>query len=244
MIQIWAVYLRGLLIVKKRFLRTLLGMIISPLLYAIAFGWGIGNDLSVEGVPYLYFMLPGLIALGGMNQSFSIGTELNIARFYNRVFEEFLLAPSSAYRIVFGNVLYGVTKGVVSFCILMIIALITGTLGSCNPIIIVPVLLNCLMFASLGVLISLIVKSHRDMGTFSSFVIVPMSFLANTFFSLKKLPEFLIVLTKIIPLTHASITIRGAFLGAAVPVYHYGVLLGYIVCFFCLALFQVRRAVE
>jgi ABC-type polysaccharide/polyol phosphate export permease len=108
----------------------------------------------------------------------------------------------------------------------------------------VPVLLNCFLFASLGVFIALTIKTHRDMGFFTTFVITPMSFLSNTFFSLRRLPDFLVVLTKIIPLTHASITIRAVFLGYSIPVYHYLVLVGYGALFFLLAVRQVHRAVE
>jgi ABC-type polysaccharide/polyol phosphate export permease len=58
------------------------------------------------------------------------------------------------------------------------------------------------------------------------------------------LPDFLAVLTKTIPLTHASITIRAEFLGYSVPIYHHFVLIGYGVLFFLLAVRQVHRAVE
>ncbi len=244
MIGVWAVYQRGLYIISKRWIKLILSLVVSPLLYAIAFGWGIGNDLTVEGVSYLTFMLPGLIALSGMTQSFGIGTELNIARFFNRVFEEFLLAPVSAATVVLGNVFYGMTRGLLSFIILIGIGYLTGTPMHLRPTLILPVLLNCFLFASLGVFIALTVTTHRDMGAFTSFVIVPMSFLSNTFFSLGKLPELLQVLTKIIPLTHASIAIRGVFLGRSVPVLHYVAMVGYAAVFFAAAVHRVHRAVD
>ena len=244
MISIWAVYLRGLLITKKRILRTILSLTITPLFYAIAFGWGIGDAFKVEGVPYLYFMLPGLIALSGMNQSFGIGTELNIARFVNRVFEEFLLSPAGSVRIVIGNVLYGTTQGLLSFAVLTAIGWSLGMNPLASPIVMVPVILNCLTFASLGVLVSLTVKTHRDMASFTSFVMTPMSFLSNTFFSITKLPPVLAGFAKVIPLTHSAIAIRGYLLGRNVPIYHEFVLAGYFVLFFALAVRQVQRAVD
>ncbi len=242
MIQTWAVYLRSLLIVKRRLLKTIAGIILTPLLYAVAFGWGVGRGLIVEGVPYLLFMLPGLMAMSGMAQSFSIGTEINIARFFTRQFEEFLLAPIRPYRIVLGFILFGMTKGLVSFIFLITAGLMVGT--SASPLIIIPVLLNSFLFASLGVFIALTVKTHRDMNYFNTFIMVPMSFLAGTFFSLDKLPVFLQWAAKIIPLTHASVTIRGLFLHRPFPPYHMAVLAAYGIVFFLLAVFQVKRAVE
>ncbi len=244
MIQTWAVYLRNILIVKRRLVKTVLGIILSPLLYAVAFGWGVGKELTVEGVPYLMFMLPGLMAMSGMNQSFSIGTEINIARFFTRQFEEFLLAPMRPFRIVAGFVLFGMTKGLFSFLFLLSAAFLVGTPAAVSAAIIFPVLLNCFLFASLGVFIALTVKTHRDMNYFNSFIIVPMSFLAGTFFSLEKLPRFLQWAAKIIPLTHASVSIRGMFLHRPFPPYHLTVLAAYGIGFFLLAVFQVRRAVE
>lgn len=244
MIQIWAVYFRSIMIVKRRFFKTVLSIILSPLLYAVAFGWGIGTELTVEGVPYLFFMLPGLVAMSGMTQSFSIGSEINITRFITRQFEEFLLAPAKPVRVVLGFILFGMTKGLFSFVFILLIAWVTGAAGGIPLIIIVPVLLNCFLFSSLGVFIALAVKSHRDMNYFNTFVILPMSFLAGTFFSLGKLPPFLQAFAKIIPLTHASITIRGAFLARPVPLYHYPVLIGFAAVFFVLAVYQVRKAVD
>jgi ABC-2 type transport system permease protein len=244
MIQVWAVYFRSMMIIKRRFFKTVLSIILSPLLYAVAFGWGIGTDLTVEGVPYLFFMLPGLMAMSGMTQSFSIGTEINITRFITRQFEEFLLAPAKPIRIVMGFVFFGMTKGLFSFVFMLLIALTAGAHRGVPPFIIIPVLLNCFLFASLGVFIALLVKTHRDMSYFNTFVIVPMSFLAGTFFSLEKLPQFLQAITKIIPLTHASVTIRGAFLGRSVPLFHYPVLIAFGVIFFFLAVYQVKKAVD
>lgn len=118
------------------------------------------------------------------------------------------------------------------------------SLASCSPKIVVPVLLNCFLFVSLGVFIALIVRTHRDMGAFTSFVIVPMSFLSNTFFSLERLPPVLQTATRIIPLTHASIAVCGAFLGRSISGLHYLVLVGYALLFFWLAVRQVHHAVE
>jgi ABC-2 type transport system permease protein len=243
-IQTWAVYLRSLMIVKRRILRTFAGIIISPLLYAVAFGWGVGRDLTMEGVPYLMFMLPGLMAISGMSQSFGVGTEINVARFFTRQFEEFLIAPMRPYRVVVGFVLFAMTKGLVSFFFILGTVYLLGDPGMVSPVIILPVLLNTFLFASLGVFTALAVKTHRDMNFFNSFIIVPMSFLAGTFFSLDRLPVFLRWAARIIPLTHASAAIRGAFLSRPVPFFHYPVLAAYGIVFFFLAVYMVKWAVE
>ncbi len=239
-----AVYLRGLIILKMRAIKNLISFLLSPALYALAFGWGIGKDLTVEGMPYLTFMIPGLIALSGMTQSFSIATEVNISRFLTHFFEEYLLSPALGLTIVLGNILYGMTKGLCSFMAVLLIGLVFGAVPNGTIAIILPVLLNSFMFAALGLWIALSVKTHRDMTSFQSFVITPMSFIAGTFFSLESLPGIFKVLTELIPLTHSSITIRAAFLGEQVATYHYVVLIAYALFFLLMAVRRLRKAVS
>jgi len=241
---LWAVYYRGLMILKKRSGKNAVSFFLSPGLYALAFGWGVGKNLTMEGIPYLTFMLPGLIALSGMSQSFSIATEINISRFLSHFFEEYLLSPARDTVIVLGNVLYGVTKGIASFTAVLIIGFLFGSLPAGGFRLLVPVLLNSFMFASLGVWIALSVKNHRDMNSFTTFVITPMSFIAGTFFSLENLPPVFRVLSQIIPLTHSSATIRACYLGRPVEFYHYAILLAYSLFFFIMAVSRVRKAVS
>ncbi len=240
----WAVYLRGLIIQRQRLGKTIITLFLTPVLYAVTFGWGIGGQLEMEGLPYLTFMLPGLIALSGMNQSFSIAPEINISRFLSHFFEEYLLSPAKDYVIVLGNVFYGVTKGFASFLAVIIIGAFFGIIPPGGFRLILPVFLNTFMFASLGVWIALSVKNHRDMSSFTSFVITPMSFIAGTFFSLENLSGVFYIISEIIPLTHSSRLIRSVFLGKPVDTYHYFVLVFYSALFFFMAVRRVRRAVS
>jgi ABC-2 type transport system permease protein len=241
---LWAIYYRGLIILQKRMMKNLISFFLSPLLYAFAFGWGVGRNLEIEGTSYLTFMIPGLIAMAGMNQSFSIAAEINYSRFLNRFFEEYLLSPADNWIVVLGNVLYGMTKGICSFFALLIIALIFGA-GPAHPMRLLPVvLLNTFMFSSLGVWIALFVKNHRDLNSFSSFVMVPMAFLAGTFFSLEHMPGFFSLLARMIPLTHASLSLRSIYLGRPLGLYHLVVMAGFALFFFFMAVGRVRRAVQ
>jgi hypothetical protein len=77
-----AIYYREILILKQRFFRQLASMSVMPLLYMVAFGYGVGEKVTVDGVNYMSFMIPGLLAMNSMVQGFSIAAEINIARFY------------------------------------------------------------------------------------------------------------------------------------------------------------------
>jgi hypothetical protein len=98
-----AIYYREILILKQRLFRQLASMSVMPLLYLIAFGYGVGEKVTVDGVTYMNFMIPGLLAMNSMVQGFSIAAEINIARFYWRVFEEFQSAPVHQLAYVWGK---------------------------------------------------------------------------------------------------------------------------------------------
>ena len=62
---------------------------ISPILYMIAFGWGLGSNLSTaEGFSYIKYIVTGIIGMTTMTASYgTVANSLNIARTYDRTFE-------------------------------------------------------------------------------------------------------------------------------------------------------------
>ena len=100
-----AVYYRELLILKRKLLKQIASMAVAPLLYLVAFGLAMGRDVTVQGHTYMEFLIPGLVAMSSMTQAFAIASEINIARFYWHIFEEFQAAPLSNVAYVAGEVL-------------------------------------------------------------------------------------------------------------------------------------------
>jgi ABC-type polysaccharide/polyol phosphate export permease len=239
-----AILYRELLMLRRRAGRALVSIGLTPLLYSFAFGWGLGEGLSVEGTPYLRFMLPGLMALSIMGQSFGIGTEINIDRFYNHAFEEALLAPAKPVAIASGYVLFGMVKGALAylFCIGLMAAFDPGF--SWEPSSMLPAALNSFQFSALGLLVALSVKTHRDMNAVTNYIIVPMSFLSGTVFSLERLPASLRSAIKLLPLSPATNAIRDACLVRPADPASYAIIAGYGILFFSLAAMRVRHSVE
>jgi ABC-2 type transport system permease protein len=237
-----AVYLREMLILKRRLKRQLAGMSVSPLLYLIAFGYAMGNAVKMNGHTYLEFLIPGLIAMSSMTQSFGIATDINVARFYWFIFEEFQAAPISNFAYVSGEVLAGMTRGLISIGVILILALPFGVVINCPPLFWLAALLNAFVFASLAVTLAMLVKSHADQSLLSSFVITPMAFLGGTFFPIERLPIWAQKILFLLPLTHASNAIRAVALGNT-PKWHAFVVLPVSgIVFFILALRSVNHA--
>ncbi|MHC1593748.1 MAG: ABC transporter permease, partial [Methanotrichaceae archaeon] len=76
--EAYAILWADLMVLKRRIGRYLTTTLISPVLYLVAFGWGLGRGISVDGASYFEFVVPGIIALTAMNSSFNgAGTRLN-----------------------------------------------------------------------------------------------------------------------------------------------------------------------
>ncbi len=237
-----AVYYREILILKTKIFRQLASMSVMPLLYIVAFGYGLGNDVTVHGVPYLAFLIPGLAAMSSMIQGFNIASEINIARFYWRVFEEFQVAPIHSIAYVTGEVLFGITKALMGVSIITGMAWLFGTRLSYNFYFWTAMILNAFLFASLAVSLAMLVKSHADQALLVNFVITPMGFLGGTFFPVEKMPHWVQIILKYLPITHAAKAMRAAALGKQPDMQPYIVLSSIGLVLFLCALFCVGKA--
>ncbi len=239
-----AIYQRELLILRKRFFRQLASMAVSPLLYLIAFGLGMGHDVKVGVHSYLEFLIPGLVAMNSMIQAFAIASEINIARFYWHIFEEFQAAPIRNISYVTGEVLAGITRALFSVVLILLIAALSGVVLSYNLYFWLAVTLNSFVFASLAVGLAMLVKSHSDQALLTNFFITPMAFLGGTFFPVDRMPEWVQKILHLLPLTHASKEIRAAAFGDAPDFSSYLLLASLGTVLFVLAFHWVNRARE
>ncbi|HNX10483.1 MAG TPA: ABC transporter permease, partial [Methanothrix sp.] len=179
-IDAYSILWADLVTLKRRWTRYLVTTLISPLLYLVAFGWGLGRGISLNGTSYLEFVVPGIIALTAMTTSFNgAGTRLNVDRIYYRSFDECIMAPISLYSLLLGKALIGVVRGIISSAAFLVVAMLIAPSIRIGPMFLLGLLLTCLAFSFLGVLAALLAKSHEDMGTFSSIVLLPMTFLGG-----------------------------------------------------------------
>lgn len=192
--------------------------LISPLIYVLAFGLGLGNTIDRVSTPavgdsYLEFILPGMVALSSMTISFG-GTTFSICgdRLFSKTFDELLLLPVHPLALHLGKVLAGIVRGLMTaFSVIVVAILFTGKVFSfINPLFILVLILNCAVFAGIGVIIGLRVKSLESVGLYNNFLIVPMSFLGGTFFSPESLPMALKVIVYLLPLTYTTTALRSA----------------------------------
>lgn len=203
---------------RVRIVQVAASGLISPLIYILAFGLGLGSSIKPgSGISgnynnYLEFILPGMVALSSMTISFG-GTTFSICgdRLFTKTFEELLLTPIHPLALHIGKMLAGVVRGLMtSGSVILVAVVLTGNWNFLNPLFLLLVVLNCSVFAGLGVIVGLSVRSLESVGLYNNFIIIPMSFLGATFFDPGTLPSALKVVVYLLPLTYASIGLRAA----------------------------------
>jgi len=241
--DVYSVLWVDLRVLRRHWLRTLATSLVNPFMYLIAFGYGLGSGISFEGHSYLEFVIPGIIALTAMTISFSsAGQKLNVDRLFFRSFDECLMSPISLYSLIIGKALIGVVRGLISSTAFLLVGFMISPSLKINILFIAVLVLSCFVFAFFGVLMAFLAKSHQDMSTISSLVLLPMTFLSGTFFSLSQIPEALKVVLYLLPLTHSSQCLRAATLGQPFPWLSLLALLGFGVFFFSASMKVLKKA--
>ena len=231
-----------LVFLKRNWLKTLATTLVTPILYLLAFGYGLGRGIMIEGFSYLQFVIPGIVALTAMTSSFNAaGLKLHVDRLFYRCFDECLMSPIGFFSIVIGKTLIGVLRGLVSTTVLLVAGLVFSPLPVISFLFVLTLVVSCFVFSFLGVLVALLAKSHQDMSVFMSLVLLPMTFLSGTFFSLSQLPEPVRVVLSFLPLTHSSQCLRSATLGQPFPWLSFLVLFGFGVAFFWACMVVLKK---
>ncbi len=241
--DIYSVLWVDLRFLRRHWLRTLATSLVNPVLYLVAFGYGLGGGISFDGYTYLSFVMPGIIALTAMSSSYNgAGLKLHVDRLFYRCFDEYLMSPISLFSLAIGKTLIGVVRGLISTVAILAVGIIITPTLMITPLFLLVLVISCFVFSFLGVLIGMWAKSHQDMTTFGTLVILPMTFLSGTFFSLSQLPEAVKGVLYLLPLTHSSECLRAVALGQAFPWISFVALVGFGVLFLAGSMWLLKRA--
>ena len=227
---------------RRGWVQITLAALVSPLLYILTFGLGLGQTMAVEGRPYLDFLLPGVVALTTMNSSFNaIGMSLNVQRLYEHSFDNIMISPTPMWQYILGQMTAGSLRGMYAGILVIAVGLCFGAQICVSPVFLLVMLLSGMTFASLGVLAAVLSRTHAGISRFSSFVLTPMSFLGNTFFSSAAMPGGLDALIQCLPLTQSATLLRAIAWGEGWPIWRLAAILGFNAVFLLIAIYQIHR---
>ncbi|MDR2719395.1 MAG: ABC transporter permease [Nitrososphaerota archaeon] len=242
--DIYSIFWLDLRNMRHHWKSTIATSLVLPLLYLVAFGYGLGRDMTVDGSSYLMFVIPGIVALTSFSTSFnSAASKLQVDKIFYKSLDELLMSPVSSYSIIIGKSLIGVLRGMISAVTIYLVGLLLAPSILVNPLLFfVMLLLSCFVYALFGVLVALTVKTHQGMSTFSTLVILPMTFLCGTFFSLSQLPSAAKILLYFLPLTHSADILRSTALDRAFPLWSFVCLLIFGIIFFIGGMITLKKS--
>lgn len=211
----WAIWVREVKVFFREKER-LISAIVTPLLWIVAFGAGLGASVSFGGTNYQTFVYPGIVSMAILFGSIFYGIYIIWDRKLDFL-KEVLVAPVPRSAVFIGKMLGGMTDVVVQIVALLIIGLILGMpitfAGAIATLFFGLILSMCLV--SLGLIIGANMKSPDGFNLVLSFVMWPMFMFSGALFPVSNLPAYLDVLVKINPLTYGVDLIRLSILGTS-----------------------------
>jgi ABC-2 type transport system permease protein len=201
--------------------QTLLPPAITISLYFLIFGNFIGKRIGeFHGVPYINFIVPGLIMMSVVTNSFgNVVSSFYGARFQRNI-EEMLVSPMSSTVLLLGFISGGVIRGILIGTIVTTISLFFCNLTVFNlAIIIYTILLTSALFSIAGLINAIFARNFDDTTIVLTFVLTPLTYLGGIFYSIKMLPPLWQNLSLLNPIFHLVSLFRYGFLGISdVPV--------------------------
>jgi hypothetical protein len=194
---------------RRDYLKITAAAILAPLLYLLVFGQNI--ETGSDGRPYLSFLIPGLVSMASMTGSFgAVIQNMSVQRLYEKALDQVMISPTPLWQFLLGQVIGGSLRGLYSGVLIILVTAPLGMQLRFGTEAVCILLLNGMVFATLGLWLSFTAKSYADAPRLTAYVMTPMSFLCNTFFPIERMPVRIRPLIRVLPLSQTSALIRSA----------------------------------
>ena len=213
----WTLYKKEVLRFLIVWIQTIFSPLISSLLFLLVLSLAIGADRGeVLGVPFITFLAPGLISMQVIQQSFSHSSSSFMIGKIQVNIVDLLYAPLSASEVTISVSLAAVTRSVMIAIVSIIVFKLLIDIEIKNYLLlIIFTLLSSFILGNIGIIAGLWAEKFDHMATVTNFVIVPLSFLSGTFYSINRLPEVLQIISKANPFFYMIDGFRYSFIGKA-----------------------------
>ena len=203
----------------RRFLRiwvqTITPPAINSLLYLLIFGGLIGSRISeMGGVSYLSFIMPGIIMMGIIMNSYANVSSSFFSAKFQRSIEEMLVSPVSNITILLGFIAGGVCRGLIVGLLVAIVSLsFTKVMPVHMSITIIIAVMTAVLFSLGGMINATFAKSFDEISIIPNFVLTPLTYLGGIFYSIQMLPDFWQLVSKFNPILYMINGFRFGILG-------------------------------
>jgi len=213
----------GTLYVKEvqRFLKVVLQTVVAPsittLLFMAIFMLALGgNARYVGGIPFRDFLAPGLVMMAIIQNAFAnTSSSILISKIQGNIVDV-LMPPLSEGELTSAFALGGVTRGL---CVGLAVSLPISLLASMVPVHLWAVLYFAfaasLMLSLIGIMTGIWADKFDHNASITNFIIMPLSFLSGTFYSIERLPGVWQTLSQFNPFFYMIDGFRYGFTGHA-----------------------------
>lgn len=241
-----AVWARNMLVWRKMIGSSLVINFGEPLLYLVAFGFGLGMYVGEQmDMPYLTFLASGLLAASAMNTAgfealFGVFTRMVPQKSYDAM----LASPLEISDIMAGEILWCATKATIHGAGILAVAALLGAVSGWQALWVLPILfLVGVTFTTPALIVTALASSYAFFSYYTTLVMMPLMLLSGVFFPITTLPELLQSILHGLPLVHAVQLIRPLVAGQPVTdvALHLSVLAAYAVGGYLIAVHLVNR---
>ncbi len=249
-LRFWPVFLRNLLVWRKLAIPSLVGNIAEPLMWLVAFGYGMGalvGQVTVAGtpVPYILFLASGSICMSAMQAASFEALYSAFSRMHvQKTWDGIMNAPVNLDDIVLAEMLWAAFKSLFTVTAILGVMLVLGISYSPKLLAAWPVLLGVgITFSCLALIFNAMAKGYDFFTYYFTLFLTPMMFLSGIFFPLEQLPPVVRMVSQWLPLTNAVELVRPMFMDQwpSNPLRHVAVLAAYAVGGFWVALALTRK---
>ena len=246
----WPVFRRNLLVWKKLAIPSLVGNIAEPLMWLVAFGYGLGAlvgqiELGGEKVPYILFLASGSICMSAMNAATFEALYSAFSRMHvQKTWDGIMNAPVRLDDVVLAEMLWAAFKALFTVTAILGVMLALGISHSPKLLLAWPVLLGVgITFSCMALIFNALAKGYDFFTYYFTLFLTPMMFLSGIFFPRDQLPALVRTIADWLPLSAAVELVRPLFMGRwpEHPLRHALVLVVCSVVSFWIALALTRR---
>ncbi len=173
--------------------------------------FGMGIQTTSHGEPYLHFLIPGVVS------------------------------PTPLWQFILGQIIGGSMRGMYAGGIILLLTLPIRTNLIFNGMSVFVLFLNGTVFSTIALVLSFLAKSYSDAPRFTSYIIMPMSFLCNTFFSTDQMPVGFRQVVSFLPLSQTCSMVRSIANGESPGITGFIILFSYLIVFGLISVLFIYR---
>ena len=191
-LSLWSLFKKEVLRFLKVGIQTIIGPVVSSLLFLAVFSLALGRSVqTINGIDFANFIAPGLIMMSMLQNSFAnAASSIGQAKSQGSIVD-ILMAPLNSLELAIGYIGGAIARGLICGLVttLGIYLFIPFEIHSFLALIYYS-FMGCLMMGSMGTMVGIWADKWDQQQGITNFIVLPLTFLSGTFYSINRLPDF------------------------------------------------------